>query len=820
MSAHTSRLSPPQTAVSPTAVAGLPHRLQQDGYGKLNQEKMIQCKLSIGAVDDPLELEADTMADQVMRMPEQSFIQRKCDHCEQQEKENELQRKPLSSFIQKKESGNSIVASEVVENQIQSTRGSGSFIDAGARSFMENRFGVGFSDVKIHTNNEAVQMNRELNAKAFTVGNDIYFNEGQYQPGSTDGKQLLAHELTHTLQQGSGNDVNKQSIQRAFSAKCEKMALLPSLAQAVSGKLVHSEITAHFRSTVKGALGIGIPGAKADPFRTDELCGGSGDSIDPEIFDDDLTKQDFGIPDLARLNKGILEVAEIKPASLPCLVDGIPQLARYVAQGNMTDEAILKWKAKKKIVAVVPMKSSTYKPVTLNVMGYKVEAAWCAPGLMAYSVSADTSKRKKPKDPDESKKPKEPEDGKKPTEPEDGKKPAEKGKKPNASAGNFGFGLSILSSSVGGGNAGIGVSIMSNGASVCTASAGFIYDSNGAAIGTASAGISISSDSAAAASAGAGYSEDSSTAGAASASAGKSQGDTSAGAATASAGSSEGALTAGAATASAGSSTDATGASAAKAGSPTGAEGTGTGSDTKDAGTGDGKGTATDKGTGQSAKSLLGNSDFKAAVDAAVELDKLLQQASPAQQSLMIALSQRYPGHAFPISKAEWIGKIIFATTGLKDEDIKYLETFPWQEGHISKEELRDNLQKIVAQKDGGTLTFNYGDKIKIPISKDQLGETQDAFWGINSLSLPIASKIAVGSMHRGTVLFKFEKKDKTKVFVQLNNVELKCIKIDEADNPLYYFEFGNLLKAFDINDAFFAQATGLYASSDFIDWR
>ncbi len=68
-------------------------------------------------------------------------------------------------------------------------------------SFMESRFGTDFSGVKIHTGHTAVQMNQELNAQAFTSGNDIYFNEGKYAPGSESGKHLLAHELTHTLQQ-------------------------------------------------------------------------------------------------------------------------------------------------------------------------------------------------------------------------------------------------------------------------------------------------------------------------------------------------------------------------------------------------------------------------------------------------------------------------------------------------------------------------------------------------------------------------------------------------------------------------------------------
>jgi len=82
-------------------------------------------------------------------------------------------------------------------------------MDSGTKSFMESRFREDFSDVKIHTGNYAVQMSQELNAQAFTVGNDIYFNSGEYDVSSNKGKHLLAHELTHTMQQG-GSDKSSE----------------------------------------------------------------------------------------------------------------------------------------------------------------------------------------------------------------------------------------------------------------------------------------------------------------------------------------------------------------------------------------------------------------------------------------------------------------------------------------------------------------------------------------------------------------------------------------------------------------------------------
>jgi hypothetical protein len=170
-----------------------------DDKGCTSAAADIQCKLTVGSVNDPMEAQADAVADQVMRMPEKGLIQRKCSHCEEEDK---AQRKPLTSFIQKKEaSGNTTVASDGISTKIQETKGSGASLDSSTKNFMESRFGTNFSNVRVHTDSQAVALSSELNAQAFTVGNDVYFNAGKYSPESADGKRLLAHELTHTIQQ-------------------------------------------------------------------------------------------------------------------------------------------------------------------------------------------------------------------------------------------------------------------------------------------------------------------------------------------------------------------------------------------------------------------------------------------------------------------------------------------------------------------------------------------------------------------------------------------------------------------------------------------
>ncbi|MCB9101748.1 MAG: DUF4157 domain-containing protein [Anaerolineales bacterium] len=92
----------------------------------------------------------------------------------------------------------------VVEQNIQQARGGGQALDSDVRGQMESTFGADFTGVRIHTGTQADTLNQSLNAKAFTTGRDIFFREGQYSPASSSGRELLAHELTHVVQQGSG----------------------------------------------------------------------------------------------------------------------------------------------------------------------------------------------------------------------------------------------------------------------------------------------------------------------------------------------------------------------------------------------------------------------------------------------------------------------------------------------------------------------------------------------------------------------------------------------------------------------------------------
>ena len=193
-------------------------------------ETIIQKKLKIGASNDAYEIEADRVADQVVGMSnaqiqkqlQNPLVQRKCASCEEEE---HIQKKSLAEgvtpLVQRKEatSGLESMASDSVSSIINSNKSSGHSMDNSTQIFMEGRFGTEFSNVRVHTDSNAQQLSKELNAQAFTVGNDVFFNEGKYNPNSNTGKHLLAHELTHTIQQ-KGVKANIQRLVRERSVTC------------------------------------------------------------------------------------------------------------------------------------------------------------------------------------------------------------------------------------------------------------------------------------------------------------------------------------------------------------------------------------------------------------------------------------------------------------------------------------------------------------------------------------------------------------------------------------------------------------------------
>lgn len=115
-----------------------------------------------------------------------------------------------------------------LQQQIFNKKNRGHSLQTDVRQFMENRFGTDFRDVNVHTDSKSIQLNRQLGSRAFTVGNDIHFNSGEYVPGSSAGKYLLAHELTHVVQQGFADKT--PNLQKQLRSK--RMQGVPSLVQS------------------------------------------------------------------------------------------------------------------------------------------------------------------------------------------------------------------------------------------------------------------------------------------------------------------------------------------------------------------------------------------------------------------------------------------------------------------------------------------------------------------------------------------------------------------------------------------------------------
>jgi hypothetical protein len=176
----------------------------------------IQTKLTVNQPGDQYEQEADRVAEQVMRMPasaatpnlhsplrEEIGLQRKCAECHKEEKlqrkcpnceeEEKLHRRPAAV-----DGSHSAIAPPIVHEVLNSP---GEPLDAPTRAFFEPRFGADFSQVRVHTDTLASESASAVNALAYTVGRDVIFARGRYSPGAGVGRQLLAHELSHVVQQ-------------------------------------------------------------------------------------------------------------------------------------------------------------------------------------------------------------------------------------------------------------------------------------------------------------------------------------------------------------------------------------------------------------------------------------------------------------------------------------------------------------------------------------------------------------------------------------------------------------------------------------------
>ena len=194
-------------APAPAPLPPLARLLGNAGFGQF-----LQAKLKVSNPSDSFELEADRVADQVLRMPNPELqrsaraapqIQRLCDSCEE-------------DLPRVAESDAAPTVDKATEQSIASLSSGGIPLPAPVRSYMEPRFQADFGAVRIHTDAHANELAGSLQAKAFTVGHNIVFGAGHYAPESESGKRLLAHELTHVVQQGSAGFRDSKVVQRDF----------------------------------------------------------------------------------------------------------------------------------------------------------------------------------------------------------------------------------------------------------------------------------------------------------------------------------------------------------------------------------------------------------------------------------------------------------------------------------------------------------------------------------------------------------------------------------------------------------------------------
>lgn len=192
------------------------------GSGKLSAP--IQAKLTVGDADDTYEQEADRVAHDVMTMPdtvqredvpEEELAMKRIQREDVPEEElamKRIQREDMpeeDEMLQAKAASTPDVTTDT-ESQIESMRGGGQAMPDTARDFFEPRFGHDFSGVNIHTGPDADALNRSLDARAFATGGDIFFRSGEYNPDSSGGRELLAHELTHVVQQGASAPIERK----------------------------------------------------------------------------------------------------------------------------------------------------------------------------------------------------------------------------------------------------------------------------------------------------------------------------------------------------------------------------------------------------------------------------------------------------------------------------------------------------------------------------------------------------------------------------------------------------------------------------------
>jgi hypothetical protein len=628
---------------------------------------------------------------------------------------------------------------------------------------MEPRFGRDFGDVRVHADGAAATSADAVAAQAYTVGQHIVFGAGRYAPSTPAGAHLLAHELTHTIQQrAAASSIQNMSIAgpEGHTAEVEAEVSANRVLAGASASVAHTATGLTLHRVPKGA-GQALGGCGVC-FR--KLLGGlqTGGVIVHEhvqfiaklryphlLVDEPLVGLGYAKEALADVLSSLGKTEKLqrpKGTDIPDLFDPVAEepggkrLVTYLELKPDNDEGIKAGRDqlaryRKKLQTMKEFRGAVIKPKTDLILPpiplYEPKRPAKCPrqyisirhaGQGLYLYSCDPPFTVLVKDPlckcEEKKK-----KGKKQKEEE---KKEEKKKKGDKSGGaNRTIGLSIGSTGGGKGNFGVGISVKSSGSGYGTAGATVTYDSHGTAIGVAGAGAAASSQATTAAGVGASAAKhsQSTTAGTASVSAGENVNVTGAGMASlgkgknvdfigagvASKGNAQDVSTSATGSTSSGSAkniTEPTSGGTASAPGSGGQPGTQAGTEAgehQEGATGTQQGAAGTK-VGVDISDLPPAPDtpeFKRAEAEAQRIEKLLNGATPAQRDLMRWMVESDPTGSKAVPSEQWVKDFVTATKDLTPAQVQHLQQFGWEPGpNLTLDQMRARLKAALASKD------------------------------------------------------------------------------------------------------------------------
>ena len=290
----------------------------------------IQAKLTVGAPGDPYEQEADRVAEQIMSRSGGPVVQRKCAACEAGATCKKCSHS--APKIQTKRDSH-----EPIDLGSQTTAGilslgNGQPLPTPVREKFEPQFARDFSGVRVHTGGSAAALADEIGARAFTYEHNIVFGNGQYGPDSSDGQRLLAHELTHVVQQGAANGAERVQADFLDDAKEMVGGAVDAVSEGASTAFESAKAAVSaVGSSIAGAASAVSDAVSGDPEKTRANLIGQVSatrqkvaSVDPETVDPNPER-------LQALNSNLMKFNTVAQASVP-LVAPSPSFAPAIGE--------------------------------------------------------------------------------------------------------------------------------------------------------------------------------------------------------------------------------------------------------------------------------------------------------------------------------------------------------------------------------------------------------------------------------------------------------------------------------------------------------